>query len=547
LDSTAKSDALGLLALRPGRPPGGASQLALGRRGDDVALVTLPSGREFVDGDDTVALLYTDRAIYRPQQKLFWKVLLYRERRLSGPVAAAAGESVTVWLADPNGQKVAEQTVATNAYGTAAGELAIPAGRPLGRWTLWTSARGQRTVEVEEYKRPTFEVKLREPETALRLNRPATLAGEARYYFGLPVAHGTVKWRVTREPVYPFWWGWWRGGRATTQGQTVAAGTVQLPADGTYKVTFTPAADERQGAAVTYRFRLHAEVTDDGGETRDAERVVNLGTVAIEAQLSPSARFLHAGETGAVAIVRRDLDGTPRAGVGRWKLYELRQPERPLLPAEEPETSGAGPEDGKAPVEARFRTPGDLLRPRWATLEPVERQLHGWTDGRLVASGEVRHDARGKAEVALAAQPAGVYRLRYETNDDFGAPFKASTEVLVVADRATPLALPLVLLARDATVHVGGKAQLLVHSGFPGQTLFVEVLRGTEVVSARRLAAGSDPSLVELPVGPDDRGGFVVRATAVRDHQLLTATTNVDVPWSDRELQVAFSTFRDTL
>ena len=28
--------------------------------------------------------------------------------------------------------------------------------------------------------------------------------------FGLPVASGTVRWTVTREPVFPLWWSWWR-------------------------------------------------------------------------------------------------------------------------------------------------------------------------------------------------------------------------------------------------------------------------------------------------------------------------------------------------
>ena len=46
----------------------------------------------------------------------------------------------------------------------------------------------------------------------LRLNRPAVLKGEARYYFGLPVPAGTVAWKVQRVAVRPWWWGWWGPG-----------------------------------------------------------------------------------------------------------------------------------------------------------------------------------------------------------------------------------------------------------------------------------------------------------------------------------------------
>ena len=109
----------------------------------------------------------------------------------SGPRGNAGA---SIWLEDINGQRVAEATGATNAFGTASGEFTIPAaGRPLGAWRLRTSPDGYAQVRVEEYKRPTFEVTVKDPEKPLRLNRPATLKGEARYYFGLPVASGASR------------------------------------------------------------------------------------------------------------------------------------------------------------------------------------------------------------------------------------------------------------------------------------------------------------------------------------------------------------------
>ena len=66
---------------------------------------------------------------------------------------------------------------------------------------------GGTSVQVEEYKRPTFEAKMLDPEKPLRLNQPAVLKGEAKYYFGLPVTSGQVKWLVRRQPVFPWWWG----------------------------------------------------------------------------------------------------------------------------------------------------------------------------------------------------------------------------------------------------------------------------------------------------------------------------------------------------
>ena len=71
-------------------------------------------------------------------------------------------------LIDPNHQVVATQKVKTNSFGSAPGEFLIPQGRLLGLWQVMTlSPQGGASVRVEEYKRPTFEVTLKEPKEAL--------------------------------------------------------------------------------------------------------------------------------------------------------------------------------------------------------------------------------------------------------------------------------------------------------------------------------------------------------------------------------------------
>jgi uncharacterized protein YfaS (alpha-2-macroglobulin family) len=147
--------------------------------------------------DISSALIYTDRSIYRPGQKLYWKVLVYKGRPDIGRVEPAANSPATVWLEDINGQRVEESVRTTNDFGTASGEFVIPAaGRPLGAWRLRAQPEGYAQVRVEEYKRPTFEVTIKDPDKPLRLNRPAALTSEARYYFGLPVASVTSTERV---------------------------------------------------------------------------------------------------------------------------------------------------------------------------------------------------------------------------------------------------------------------------------------------------------------------------------------------------------------
>jgi len=532
------------------------SFFVVARKGGDVALDPSASGfwKPPAPAERTSALLYTDRSVYRPLQKILWKAVAYRGREARWRTLPES--ALTVSLHDANGQAVESKTVKTNGFGTAAGEFSIPAGRLLGAWSIRASLGGSAGIRVEEYKRPTFEVTLAEPPQALRLNRPARLRGEARYYFGLPVVNGSVRWRVSREPVWPDW-GWFHWGAPRASAQTVAAGTSPLREDGSFELAFTPKADERLAAGsgsakgVTWRYAVSADVTDEGGETRSAERRFRLGFVAVEGRFEAAAAFFRDGEPASAKLVRSDLDGTPRAGKGTWRLVKLVPPEKPLLPAERPAV--AAPRDPDAEDEgdslgpgSRFATPGDRLRPRWETRFSVAEWMRDWAEGAEIARGTVLHDAKGEARAEFGRLPAGAYRLVYETVDEFGGRFTRPDDFLVVSPKA-PLAFPALLLAEASSVPAGGTARFAVQSGIPGQTLYLDVVREGKLSERRILTAGKDPALVEIPVGERDRGGLAVTLSAVRDHQVLQQTGSVFVPWDDRALKLSFSTFRDRL
>ena len=491
----------------------------------------------------SAALIYTDRSIYRPGQKLFWKVLAFRGRGDLGKLRPAANAGASIWLEDINGQRVAEATFALNGYGTASGEFVIPAaGRPLGAWRLRTSPNGFAGVRVEEYKRPTFEVSVKDPDKPLRLNRPAALKGEARYYFGLPVASGTAVWQVKRESVYPRWW-WWEppaGGGA----QVVAGGRVPLREDGTVEVMFTPRVDEREGGSgsgLTYRYTLSIDITDEGGETRTATRSFRLGFVSVEASIAAANGFGRTDSRNAFTITRTDLNGTVKAGKGVWRVVRLLEPEMTLLPADQPI-----PDPPVPAGDAAFRTAGDRLRARWESPLAPEKILRLWKEGPEAARGTAEHGADGRAAVAVQALEAGAYRLIYETKDDFGAACRESQDFLVSGRKASAR-LPLFLVAESASVPVGGTARLLLHSGFADQPLLFETFRGGVPWERRWLAAGKDGGLLEIPVTEDLRGGFGARVTLLRDHQLISEAASVFVPWDNKELALSFSSFRDKL
>ncbi|MEM7050913.1 MAG: MG2 domain-containing protein [Acidobacteriota bacterium] len=528
------SDARGRLRFRTSADH---HQFLVARRGDEVAFDA--NALVYYGGEENevrpATLVTTDRAIYRPGQRLQFKVVAYEGKRLEGRFQTLPGRAVTVTLTDANGDRVGSVEVTTNGFGSASGELTIPPGRLLGSWYLSASPSGGASVQVEEYKRPTFEVTFDDPEVAPRLRQPVTFTGRGRYYFGLPVTLGEVRWSVTRRPLWPLdWRGWLRGPQ--TPAQVVAGGVTEVGSDGTFSVRFTPQADDSD-PRVTYRYELAASLTDESGETRDARRGFRLGALAVEGIIDFDRAFQVADEPFAVAVQRQDLDGTPRAGAGEWSLHRLDQPAVPQLPGERPVEV---PEDA-------FRTAADQRSPRHTPFSPSLDEMSSWRAAETVGEGGANHGEDGRAEIALPALPAGAYRLIYRTEDPYGGVFEDQRELIVAGAGSTPLAVPLVLETEHEKPRAGESLQVFAHSGFAGQEMVFEVYRGHQRVVRRVLEAGRDASRFALPIGLEDRGGLSLRLTAVRDHQLLSRNVNLFVPWDDRRVDIELETFREEL
>lgn len=506
------------------------------------------------------AFVYTDRAIYRPNQKIFYKVVAYTGRSSEGRYEVAKpGTTLEVRLMDPNYKEVAKHTVKLGAFGSGSGEFSVPAGHPLGNWLVQTSpAGGNAGVRVEEYKRPTFETTLKEAAAPLRLNRKAHVAGEARYYFGLPVTAGAVHWRVQRTEVTPWWWefwGWWRGGRRRNA-ETVASGSSEVGKDGSFAFDFLPEADERKSGekGLSYNFEVSVDVTDEGGETRSASRSFRLGFVAVETRLAWDEGFFRPGASLALRANLTDLDGRALSGKAHFRVARLDAPATPLpadLPRDVPgglaphvagnenEEESAPDSGDAAPAPVDFALPDDGRRARWETGYHWEAVTHLWKEAETVSEGALSHDAKGEAVIHVPAiTKPGVYRVSYDTKDSFGATFEVSRDFLVAGSGVN---LPVVAVAEHPSRKVGETATFFVHSGLSEQPLELEVYRAGQ----RVLKRAAEGDFFELPVTHGDRGGFSLLVTGLRDHQVLSAQTDEVVPWSDRALKVEFSTFRD--
>jgi hypothetical protein len=113
------------------------------------------------------------------------------------------------------------------------------------------------------------------------------VVGKAASYTGDAVDGALVKWRVERQVRWPWWWGW-RRGMPPSPAQEIAHGTGKTGVDGAFTIEFMARPDLAISLTnePTFVYSVTADITDNAGETRSADRSVRVGYAALEAVLS---------------------------------------------------------------------------------------------------------------------------------------------------------------------------------------------------------------------------------------------------------------------
>ncbi|MCB0384586.1 MAG: hypothetical protein KDD43_04265, partial [Bdellovibrionales bacterium] len=512
------------------------------QKGEDLGLIHngiyfSPEGQR---AEHEAHLVYLDRSLYRPGQKIFWKSVSFHGKAEEGQLSGYANTNLEVTLKDANHKDVEKVQVRTNEFGTASGEFKVPTGRILGGWHIMvrrSSGRGgQAYFRVEEYKRPTFEVTVGDSVQPMKVNLKAQVKGEVKYYHGLPVTSGKVRWTVSRQRNFPWWWGWyyWRGGGGSAE-QILTAGESSLNNNGVFTIDFIPEGDpEDEKKEVSYTYRVQVDVTDEGGETRSSERSYRVGFVAVQARVHQVNNFFDAKERVNLQVHRSSLDGKALAGKGRYRIHRIRQPKGTPMPAgiERPN-----------PEPNAYQHPDDFKTARWESNYNWKQVLFNWKTGAMVQSGRVKHEADGLGKVSLNLLPAGPYRMEYVTRDRFGKEAKTTHDFLVVG-KGFKLNLPLVVLPEKNSYRVGDQVRLLIHSGYPKQAINFFVGQNSQKSLRQIRRVGQAGLFHDFRLGPEWRGGFFVEAGFVHDFQSLSQSLSVHIPWENKQLKVEYERIR---
>ena len=441
--------------------------------------------------------LLTDRSIYRPGQTVYLKGVVYNKGKNSAQVAE--GEWVNLELLDTNLKQIATRRVQTNEFGSFTADFALPSACLNGQFMVRVQEKhisGAARFQVEEYKRPTFEITFQPVTVPYCLGETVTLRGEVKAFSGASVQEMPLAWSVKRYNRL-------RGYLNTDK--MLKADTVRLDAQGRFAIDIRLEGEVekalqpwqvRQG----YSFEVEATVTDEAGETQTASYTLSAGSQAFN--LNPSI---------PVQVCKEDTL--------QWMIHASNPQMSPLT------------------LTADWR-----IDPETEKGELVAKDAQPTLNGRCLT---------GKKNPSTMWQnvPSGRYRLTAWATDSLGHRVESTASFVLFSkeDRRPPVHAPLFFHERKMEVAAGEKASFCLGTSFKDAWVWMDVFTGGKRVESRLLQLSDTLMCVEMPYLESYDESVTLLFNMLKGGELYSRTAFLKRTQPNRTLQMKWEVFRDRL
>lgn len=485
--------------------------------------------------DQNSLLLFTDRAIYRPGQTVYFKGILY-DTQAKNNYQAAKNVPLHVTFYDVNRQEVSSLNLVTNEFGSIQGSFIAPAGALTGSMSIGNHM-GNVYFNVEEYKRPKFEVKIEPLKGQYKLNQEVKVKAAAKAYAGNAVDGAQVNYRVVRRTEIPYWFKryWMNFNREET---VISTGSTTTDNNGEFFVNFTalPDASVSAESKSTFVYTVYADVIDLNGETRSDEISISIGYSSLVLDIQAPAT-IEKGKPAIIKVTAKNQSGELEAASVNIQVFKLQAPEKalrkrywdspdkPLL--SEAEFKKLFPDDEYAKETEPENFPQQLILQK--TLSPTAEKAaelnlpDDWETGQYV----IKATALDKDQAETQAQSNFT---KTDTKSD-KLPFAVTNWAKVIPSTIQPL----------------DKASIEIGSSFADVHVLCEVERDGEIIRKEFLILDNGIKKLEQLITEEDRGGLGVHYIFVYNNRVYGGTERINIPFSNKEVSIQWETFRNKL
>ena len=440
----------------------------------------------FDAGSELDVFIYTERPLYKPGQRVYFKSLL-REKLATGYIAPPAGEKVKLVLTDYRENVYASRELVSDEYGNVASWFDLPISIEEGDYIIkltWKNNDFYRMVSIENYEKPSFEAEIKTEKETYANREKVTVKIQANYYSGQPLSPGTFRYQILRYPMY-----YWRYG---IQSEMVEENTGTLDEKGEAEITFVP---EVKNNAYWYEVQVGVFDAAYRGIQKTARVKVLMGDFAL---VLKSDRYF--------------------VGVNQKLHYTVE-----ALDAEERKV-----EVGKVYATIYLLT--------W------DKEKEDWKETSVkLFSFEV---INGKADIDFALEKPGYYRLDCQTRDGKGNTITASDTFYVTGSGFYLPATGVELHLDKKEYKVGETANILVVPPVNEEFPHLLTIEGEKIYQIEVKPKSKGPYQISIPITKDYILGCYLNLSTFYNKNYYNETIQIPVI-PEKELTVKISTDKE--
>ena len=250
--------------------------------------------------------ILTDRSIYRPGQTVHITVVRYNVNE-SNQVKTMQQENLGITLTKGYGREVIwNKKIKTDDYGIAQTELTLPEYLEPGHYSLRAGDGPSTCIEIEEYKRPTFKVKLEPYTQPYKMGDTIIIKGKATSFAGIPIANAKVNFETYAEMSLWFYRLslYWGMGRYTYRSleECESSGSTITDQNGNFQieVPLQISNNELKEKSLFLDVTAHVDVVDLNGETQSDS--ITLPPDFVNATPGFQSRLKSSSKRGCIAL-----------------------------------------------------------------------------------------------------------------------------------------------------------------------------------------------------------------------------------------------------
>lgn len=496
---------------------------------------------------------FTDRAIYRPGQEVFFKGILIKQTKDSSEVVA--NEKLLVILYNPNREPLDSLELKTNEFGSITGSFTLPnSGMTGGFYIAIDKAlasslflKGAKNHDyqthyfsVEEYKRPKFEVDFETITEAYKINDSVFVKGNAIAFAGSSISNARVKYTVTRNTGFDNYRNYSYPRYPISDEVDLAEGEVNTDQSGGFIIPFKALIDSTAPTAnqPVFVYNIEATVTDINGETHKANTQVKVAYHSYRVSLVVPNQMDRTIKSPRFYAEAASLNDQLQEVKGFLTISKLQGPKtvKRSAPWDAPDYSGFSSADHQR------------LFPHLPYQN--EGNIEDWPEAKVYFKDSVSTGIDHSINLEkLAEWPAGQYKVQFTTTDPSGATLEATKTFELLDAKSKRVAdnqLFIFSLDKDS-YKPGEKAVFRYGTAAKGLVVTIWVKKGNNVVQKITETLNNEFKALEIPVESSDQRGFGISFFYSAFNSFHQEYLKINVPHIRPELNLEVGTFRNKL